>query len=312
MSAATVSTVDLSSFHLSPSSYSFYLWHSHLSHVSFSSLTFLGSTGDLGKLQTHDVSDCSRCKLTKFSALPFNQSVSISSSPFDMIHYNVWGPSPIPTKGGSRYYVIDDHTCYCWVYLVKHHFEFFKIYKAFRALVKTQHSYVIKCFRCDFGGEYTSNKFLELLALDGTMQQPSCIDTGVVERKHRHIVETARSLLLSNYVPSEFLGEVVLATVTLINNIPSYHVSGISPFEKLYGFGPDYSFFRVFGCTCFVLKPHVEHSKLSYRSVIYVFLGYSKGQKGDMCFDPTTQKLCVSSCCFSWTYTFLFYSILYS
>ena len=91
MSAATAATVDLSSFHLSPSSYSFYLWHSHLSHVSFSSLTFLGSTRDLGKLQAHDVSDCSRCKLTKFSALPFNRSVSISSSPFDMIHYNVWG-----------------------------------------------------------------------------------------------------------------------------------------------------------------------------------------------------------------------------
>ena len=50
------------------------------------------------------------------------------------------------------------------------------------------------------GGEYTSNKFLELLALDGTMQQTSCMDTpeqnGVVERKHRHIVETAQSLLI--------------------------------------------------------------------------------------------------------------------
>ena len=63
MSAASAATVDLSSFHLSPSSYSFYLWHSHLSHVSFSSLTFLGSAGDLRKLQTHNVSDCSRCNI---------------------------------------------------------------------------------------------------------------------------------------------------------------------------------------------------------------------------------------------------------
>ena len=78
---------------------------------------------------------------------------------------------------------------------MKHHFEFFEIYKAFRALVKTQHSFVIKCFRSDLGREYTSNKFLELLALDGTMQQTSCIDTteqnGVVEIKYRHIFETA-------------------------------------------------------------------------------------------------------------------------
>ena len=42
MSATTVTattTVDLSSFHLSPSS-SFYLCHSHLDHVSFSCLKF--------------------------------------------------------------------------------------------------------------------------------------------------------------------------------------------------------------------------------------------------------------------------------
>ena len=60
---------------------------------------------------------------------------------------------------------------------MKHRSELFEIYKAFRVFVKTQHSTVIKCFRCDLGGEYTSNKFLEFLALDGTMQQTSCTNT---------------------------------------------------------------------------------------------------------------------------------------
>jgi len=91
---------------------------------------------------------------------------------------------------------------------MKHRSEFFEIYTAFRALIKTQHFAVIKCFRCDLGGEYTSNKCFQLLALDGTIHQTSCTDTlvqnGVAERKHRHIVETARSLLLSAFVPSEF------------------------------------------------------------------------------------------------------------
>jgi len=43
------------------------------------------------------------------------------------------------------------------------------------------------------GEEYTSNKFYQLLALDGTIHQTSCIDTpeqnGVAERKQRHIVK---------------------------------------------------------------------------------------------------------------------------
>ena len=84
-----VAIVDLSSFCLSPSSSSFYLWHSRLGHVSFSRLKFLASMGALGKLQTHDVSDCSGYKLAKFSVLPFNRSVFVSSSPFNLIHYDV-------------------------------------------------------------------------------------------------------------------------------------------------------------------------------------------------------------------------------
>jgi hypothetical protein len=145
--AAATTTVDLSSFRLSLSFSSFYLWHSRLGHVSSSRLRFLASIGALENLKTCDISDCSGCKLEKISALPFNLSISFSSSPFDLIHSDVWGPSLVAIKEGSRYYVsfIDDHTRYCWVYLMKHRFEFFEIYAAFRALIKTQYSTVIKC-----------------------------------------------------------------------------------------------------------------------------------------------------------------------
>jgi hypothetical protein len=181
---------------------------------------------------------------------------------------------------------------------MKNRSEFFDIYHMFRAMVKTQHNAVIKCFRCDLGGEYTSNKFSELLAFDGTIHQTSCTDTpqqnGVAERKHRHIVETARSLLLSASVPKEFWGEAILTAVHAINRIPSLVTSGLSPFEKLYGSSPDYSSLKVFGSTCFVLRPHVERDKLSPRSTICVFLGYGAGQKGYRCYDPSSKKLYVS------------------
>jgi hypothetical protein len=86
--------------------------------------------------------------------------------------------------------------------------------------------------------EYTSNNFFQLLALDGTIHQTPCTDTpeqnGVAERKHRHIIETARSILLSASVPSDFWGEVVFSAVSLINTIPSSHNSGLYPFKKFY------------------------------------------------------------------------------
>jgi hypothetical protein len=87
--AVAATTVDLSSFRLSLSSFSFYLWHSRLHHVSSSRLRFLASTRALGNLKTCDISDCSGCKLAKFSALPFNRSIFVSSSPFDLIHSDV-------------------------------------------------------------------------------------------------------------------------------------------------------------------------------------------------------------------------------
>ncbi|XP_052625020.1 uncharacterized protein LOC111912222 [Lactuca sativa] len=235
VSAVAASSIDLSSFCLSPLSYEFYLWHSRLGHVSVSRLNFLASSGVLGHLNSCDIFYCSGCKLAKFSALPFNKSMSCSTAPFDIIHSDVWGPAPVSTKGGSTYYVsfIDDYTRYTWVYLMKHRSDLFDIYSNFRALVKTQHSAVIQCFRCDLRGEYTSNDFTQLLASDGTIHQSSCTDTphqnGVAERKHLHIVETARSLLLSaqkGYCCYDPVSQKLYVSrhVTFLEHIPFYSI----------------------------------------------------------------------------------------
>ena len=42
------------------------------------------------------------CQFGKQTALRFNNSVSHTLSPFDLIPSYVWGPSPITTQGGSR------------------------------------------------------------------------------------------------------------------------------------------------------------------------------------------------------------------
>ena len=164
----------------------------------------------MSDLQTHDISYYSGCKLAKFSTLPFSRSVSSSIAPFDLIHSNWVDPLLLPQKGGSIYYVsfIDDHTRYCWVYLLKRQSDFIHVYSTFHSFVKTQHFVVIKCFRCDLGEEYTSIVFFELLISDGIMHKSSYIDTpqqnGVVKRRHRHIIKTAHSLLLFASVLSVF------------------------------------------------------------------------------------------------------------
>jgi hypothetical protein len=87
--------------------------------------------------------------------------------------------------------------------------------------------------------------------------------------------------------------QVVLTTVSLINTIPSSHTSGFSPFKKLYGYAPNYSSFRIFYCTCFVLCPHVEHGKFPLDLLFMSFFSYSEGIRGYRCFNPVTQKFYV-------------------
>ena len=64
----------------------------------------------------------------------------------------------------------------------------------------------------------------------------------------RHILETARSLflLLSAFVPSQFLAEAVLTAVSFLNRIPSSVISGLSLFERIFSTPPDYEELRVY------------------------------------------------------------------
>ena len=150
----------------------------------------------------------------------------------------MWGPFSISIKGGSGYYVsfINDYICYYWVYIMKHCFDFLSIYNIFQTHVKTQHSVVVKCLKCDLGGKYTFNAFCELLASHGTIHHIFCIDTleqnGVVKRKYRHISKIVHFLLLSACVPIELWGKVILTTIHLINKIPSSYTFDLSSLKS--------------------------------------------------------------------------------
>ena len=95
----------------------------------------------------------------------------------------------------------------------------------------------------------------------GTSQQNDC-----AERKHHHILDTVRTLLISSGYLEHFLGKAALTAIYIINphHIPAFQNQ--STYEKLYGSPPNYNLLKVFRCVCFVLlQPH-EHSKLEPRS----------------------------------------------
>ena len=81
-----------------------------------------------------------------------------SEVPFSLIHSDVWGPSPVSTASGHRWFVIfvDDCTRMTWLYLLKHKDEVLRVFKLFHVMVQTQFSAKIQIFRSDNGGEYVN------------------------------------------------------------------------------------------------------------------------------------------------------------
>ncbi|GKV43766.1 hypothetical protein SLEP1_g51018 [Rubroshorea leprosula] len=79
----------------------------------------------------------------------------------------------------------------------------------------------------------------DLVHSDGTLPQQSCPYTseqnGQAERKHRHILDSVRALLISSSCPEQFWGEAALTAAYLINRIPSSVLNNQSPYERLHG-----------------------------------------------------------------------------
>ena len=78
----------------------------------------------------------------------------------------------------------------------------------FNAMIENQFSSKIKIFRSNEGGEFTSNDFKTYLSQHGITYHLSYPYTpqqnGVVERKHKHIIETIVTLLSQASMPYSY------------------------------------------------------------------------------------------------------------
>ncbi|RVW89009.1 Retrovirus-related Pol polyprotein from transposon TNT 1-94 [Vitis vinifera] len=128
----------------------------------------------------------------------------------------------------------------------------------------------------------------EFLAQEGIVHLSSCVDTpqqnGIAERKNKHLLEVARSLMFSMNVPKLFWGQAVLTAAYLINRMPSRVLKFQTPCQTLLKSFPTTRLIstvppKIFGCSVFVHINQQHRSKLDPRSLKCIFLGYSSNQK---------------------------------
>ena len=117
----------------------------------------------------------------------------------------------------------------------------------------------------------------------GIEYQSTCVYTpqqnGVVERKHIHILNTARASFTIR-----ILGEYVLTATYIINRLPTPSLKIKSPFEMLYNRPPSFSHLKTFGGLCYatVVSPK---QKFDMRAQQCIFIGYPLNQKAYKLFD---------------------------
>ena len=88
------------------------LWHSCLGHPSKKVLNDVLSSLNING--NFDVEFCSYCQFGNSHKQPFSSAKLHTSSILELVHADVWDPSPIVSIEGYRYYIcfIDDFTCF--------------------------------------------------------------------------------------------------------------------------------------------------------------------------------------------------------
>lgn len=157
----------VASFSATIGSVSISTWHHRLSHLSSKRLALIKDTLHIKESFSNSKS-CTVCPLAKQKKLSFSSNNHVALNTFDIIHADIWGPLSTSTYNGYRYFLtlVDDASCFTWVYLPRHKSDVLGIIPSFFKMVATQFSKNIKCFRSDNAPEL---RFTEFFASIGTI-----------------------------------------------------------------------------------------------------------------------------------------------
>ena len=111
------------------------------------------------------------------------------------------------------------------------------------------------------------------MKLESSMRSPQ--QNGVVERKNRTLITLTRTMLDEYNTLEALWAEAINTACYASNRLFLQKFLGKTPYELLKGKKLDVSFFRVFGCKCYIYKKRQHLGKFQRRCDIGFLVGYS-------------------------------------
>ena len=185
------------------------LWHRRMGHPAFGVLSYLPFISGVKDVSTK-FGGCDICFQSKQTRELFSESSNKSLGSFDLIHIDLWGRYRVSSSCGTVYFltIVDDYSRAVWIHLRLEKSEVKTVLPNFISRVSRQFGRSVKTVRSDNGTEFVC--LTKYFAEQGILHQTSCVNTpqqnGRVERKHRHILNVARSLLFQVNLPVSFWG----------------------------------------------------------------------------------------------------------
>jgi hypothetical protein len=266
--------------------------------MSDKGLKMLAQKGKFPDLKKVETEFCESCVLGKQKRVTFVKTGKTpKSQKLELVHSDVFGPTPVSSQGGKNYYVtfIDDSTRKVWVYFLKNKSDVFDTFKIWKSAVENETDLKVKCLKSDNGGEYISKEFVDYCAKQGIKMIKTVPGTpqqnGVAERMNRTLNERARSMRLNAGIPKAFWADAVNTAAYLINRSPCVPLDFKLPEEMWQGKEVSLKHLKVFGCSAYSLLKDGDRDKLDSKTKKCTFIGYGSDEMGYRLWDSENRKL---------------------
>jgi hypothetical protein len=207
---------------------------------------------------------------------------------------DLFGPTTYKSLGGNLYclVIVDDYSRYTWTFFLHDKSKVATCFKKFAKRAQNDFEIKIKKIRSDNGKEFDNTNIEAYCDKIGIKHEVSLTYTpqqnGVVERKNQTLITLSRTMLDEYNTSEKLWAEAINTACYASNRLFLQKFLGKTPYELLNGKKPDVSFFRVFGCKCYIYKKRQHLGKFQRRCDISFLVGYSSKSKAYRVFNYAT------------------------